>query len=62
MIKAFLFALLFIVIGAVAVAFLAPLLFHGADMRRLGAITFPLIVLFCGSCGFAFGWRRRKKN
>jgi hypothetical protein len=37
MIKAFLFALLFIVIGAVAFAFLAPLLFHGADMRRFGA-------------------------
>ena len=62
MIKAFLFALLFVVIGAVAFAFLAPLLFHGADMRRLGATMFPWIILVCGAGGFVFGWRRRKKN
>jgi hypothetical protein len=62
MIKAFVFALLFVVIGAVAFAFLAPLLFHGADMRRLGATMFPWIVLVCGAGGFAVGWRRRKKN
>lgn len=61
MIKAISFALLFVVLGAIAFAFLAPLLFHGADMRRLGAIMFPLIVLVCGTGGFAFGWRRRKK-
>ncbi len=63
MIKAFLFALLFVVIGAVVFAFLAPLLFHGADTnRRIGAAMFPWIVLVCGAGGFAFGWRRRKKG
>ena len=62
MIKAFLFALLFVVIGAIAFAFLAPLFFHGADTRRLGAAMLPWIVLVCGAGGFAFGWRRRKKN
>ena len=62
MIKAFLFALLFIVIGAVALAFLAPALFHGADMRRFGATMLPWIVLVNGAGGFAFGWRRRKRG
>ena len=61
MIKAILFAILFVIIGAVAFTLLAPLLFHGADFRRLGQTVFPVILLVCGTAGFIFGWRRRKK-
>ena len=61
MLKAILFAFLFVVVGAVAFALLAPLLLQGADFRKLGAITFPVILLVCGGAGFAFGMRRGKK-
>ena len=44
MIKAISFALLFVVIGAIAFAFLAPLVFHGADMRRFGATMLPSVL------------------
>lgn len=60
--KALLYALLFAVIGAVAFAFLSPLLFSGADPRKFGATMLPWIVLVCGVGGFFFGWRRRKKR
>jgi hypothetical protein len=58
--KALLFTLLFTVIGAVAFAFLSPLLFRGADSRKFGAVMLPWIVLVCGLGGFIFGWRRSK--
>lgn len=60
--KAILFAVLFTVIGAVAFALLAPLLIHGVDFRKLGAVAFPFIVLVCGGVGFIFGLRRSKKS
>jgi hypothetical protein len=62
MIKALLFALLFAVVGLVAFALLAPLIFHGANSRKLGAAAFPVIVLACGGFGFVFGLRSRKKQ
>jgi hypothetical protein len=62
MIKAILFALLFVVVGAVAFALLAPLIFHGSNFRTLGQAAFPIIVLACGTAGFLFGWRRNKKT
>jgi hypothetical protein len=62
MIKAILFALLFIVVGAIVSALLAPLLFRGADFRKIGAASFPIIVVVCGGAGFAFGLRRSKKK
>ena len=62
MIKAILFALLFVVVGGVAFALLAPLLFHGADFRKLGQAAFPVILLVCGGAGFVFGLRRSKKQ
>jgi hypothetical protein len=62
MIKSILFALLFAAVGAVAFALLAPLLFQGADLRKLGAAAFPVIVLVCGGAGFVFGLRRGKKQ
>ena len=54
MIKAILFALLFVIVGAVAFALLAPLLFRGADFRKLGAAAFPVILLVCGGAGLLF--------
>jgi len=63
MIKALLFAILFIVVGAVAFALLAPLISpRGTDFRKQGAAAFPIIILMCGGFGFVFGWRRRKKQ
>ena len=62
MIKAVLFALLFVVVGAVAFALLAPLIFHGGDFRKIGAAAFPIILIVGGGAGFAFGWRRSKKS
>jgi hypothetical protein len=62
MIKAFLFALLFIIAGLVIFALVAPLLFHGADPRKLGAAAFPIILVVCGGFGFVFGLRRSKKQ
>jgi hypothetical protein len=62
MIKAILFALLFVVVGLVVVPLLAPLIFHGGDMRKIGAASFPIILVVGGVAGFAFGWRRNKKS
>lgn len=62
MIKGILFALLFVVISAVAFALLAPLVFRGADYRKLGAASFPVILLVCGGAGFLFGLRRSKEQ
>jgi hypothetical protein len=62
MLKAILFAVVFVIVGAVAFALLAPLLFQGADFRKLGAAAFPVILLVCGGAGFFFGLRRSKKQ
>jgi high-affinity K+ transport system ATPase subunit B len=62
MIKGIAFALLFIVIGAVVFALLAPLAFRGADFKKLGAAAFPVILLVCGGAGFFFGLRRSKMH
>ncbi len=62
MLKAILFAVLFVVIGAVAFGLLAPLLFQGADFRKLGAAAFPVILFVCGGAGFFFGLSRGKKR
>jgi hypothetical protein len=62
MIKAILFALLFVVTGTVAFSLLAPLLFRGADLRKLGSVAFPVILVVCGGVGFFFGLRRSKKQ
>ena len=58
MIKAILFATLFVVGGLVVFAFLAPLLFRGANMQQVGAAAFPFIFIICGAVGFIFGWRK----
>ena len=60
MVKGILFALLFVVIGAVTFALLAPLALRGADFKKLGAAAFPVILLVCGGAGFLFGRRRGK--
>ena len=62
MLKAILFAIVFAIGGVVVFSLLAPILFHGADMRRLGQITGPVILLVCGTAGFIFGRRRSKKT
>jgi hypothetical protein len=51
-----------VVVGAVAFALLAPLIFHGGDFRKIGAAALPIILVVAGGTGFAFGWRRSKKS
>lgn len=62
MLKAVLFAFLFAVAGVAVFALLAPLVFHGADFRKVGAAAFPVILLVGGGTGFFFGLRRSKKK
>jgi len=45
MIKTVLFSVLFIVLGLVIFAFIAPLLFRGANMDQVEAAAFPMIFL-----------------
>jgi hypothetical protein len=58
--KAFLYAVLFAVIGMVVFALLAPLLFPDANPRRLGQLAGPVIFLVAGGLGFVVGWFRTK--
>jgi hypothetical protein len=60
MLKAILFAILFIIVGLVSFALLAPLIFSG-DFRKTGATTGPVIVIMCGVLGFWFGLSRKPK-
>jgi hypothetical protein len=60
MLKAFLFAVIFVIVGLVGFAFLAPLVFSG-DPRKIGAMAAPVIVIVCGAVGFWFGLSRKKK-
>jgi uncharacterized membrane protein len=59
MVRPILFAVLFAVIGLVLFALLAPLLFSGANMEKLGAAVAPLILPIFGGAGFFFGLRRK---
>ena len=61
MLKAILFALLFIVLGMIVFAFIAPILFHGANMEQVGFTASPFITIISGVVGFIVGWRKRKK-
>jgi uncharacterized RDD family membrane protein YckC len=60
MMKAFLFAVLFVIIGLVSFALLAPLVLSG-NPRETGAMATPVIVIVCGVAGFWFGLSRKKK-
>jgi uncharacterized BrkB/YihY/UPF0761 family membrane protein len=62
MLRGILFALLFIVVGMIASSLIVPLLFPTADMRRVGALSFPIIVIVCGGAGLLFGLLRKKKK
>jgi len=56
-----LYAVIFVILGAVGFALLAPLVVHGADFRKVGAAGFPVVLVVCGGAGFAFGWRQGKR-
>ena len=60
MIKALLFAVLFMIVGLVGFALLVPLVLSG-DFRKIGAVAAPVIVIVCGAAGFWFGLSRKKK-
>ena len=62
MLKAFLFALLFVVVGGVVFALVAPLIFPHANHQKLGAVAFPIIAPICGIAGFLVGWSRRNRS
>jgi len=60
MIKALLFAVLFVIIGLVGFALFVPLV-HSGNSRKIGAMAAPIIVIVCGAAGFWFGLSRKKK-
>ena len=62
MLKAIVFAVLFVIVGVVLFGFLAPLIFAGSDLRKVGAAAFPVILFVCGGAGFFAGFCRRKKQ
>jgi hypothetical protein len=62
MLKSILFSLLFILLGLVVFSLLAPILFHGSDMRQLGAASFPFIAIGCGVAGFLYGRAQSRKK
>lgn len=58
--KPVLFAVLFVIVGLVGFALLAPLVFSG-NFIKIGALAAPVIVIVCGAAGFWFGLSRKKK-
>lgn len=60
MIKALLFAVLFVIAGLASFAFLAPLVLSG-NSRKMGAMAAPVIAIVCGAAGFWFGLSRKRK-
>jgi hypothetical protein len=62
MIRALLFAVLFVIVGGIVFALTAPLIFNGADLEKRGAAAFPFIALIGGAAGFVFGlWLNKRK-
>ncbi len=60
MIRPILFALLFVFIGYLVFALVAPLIFPAADLRKVGRVAGRVILVVGGVAGFAFGSNRRK--
>jgi hypothetical protein len=52
----------FAVVALLMAPFIAPLLFHGSNMRKLGATAFPFLVLVGGSSGIVFGIMRSRNK
>ena len=59
-VRAVFWAILFIILGGVLFALVAPTLFQGRDLKKVGALAFPFIVLICGGAGLALGLTRSK--
>ena len=57
-----LFAVVFAVAGLLIFPFLAPFLFRGANMVRVGQAAAPPIGIICGIAGYLFGLNRHKKR
>jgi hypothetical protein len=56
-----LFALLFAVVGSLALALIAPLVLHDVDLRKVGQII-AIVMLFVGApAGFLYGVLTGKK-
>lgn len=62
MVRAIIFAVLFIVVGGILFALIAPLVFQGANMEKVGQAAFPIIAPVCGVIGFIVGLKTRKKG
>ncbi|MHB1455553.1 MAG: hypothetical protein ACYC0V_01420 [Armatimonadota bacterium] len=57
-----LFSFIFAFGGLIVFALLAPILFRGQDMRMVGQMASPIIVIVFGPIGFAFGFLRHKRK
>jgi hypothetical protein len=59
--KALLYAVIFMIVGLVSFALLAPFIFTG-DFKKIGALAAPVIVVVFGAAGLWFGLNRQKKS
>lgn len=57
-----LFSFIFVIAGSIVFALLAPFLFKGQDMRMVGQMSFPILLIVFGTIGFVFGFLRHKQK
>jgi hypothetical protein len=60
--QAILWGVIFAVVALLIFPFIAPLLFHGSNMRQLGENAFPFLVIVGGVLGIVFGIVRSRKK
>lgn len=62
--RALLYAIISFILTAIVFALLAPLLFQGDDMRKVGQLLGAPVALFAAALGFVLGLlsSRRKKT
>jgi len=61
MVRAFLYAIVFVIVGGVVFSLAAPLVFPHANPEKLGETAMPIVALLCGAAGFVVGLRRHNR-
>ena len=60
--QAILWGVVFAVVALIVFPLIAPLVFRGGNMRQLGAISFPILIVIGGGAGVTFGLTRSRRN